>query len=296
MGFFGQQTINGLVFGCVLALYAFGFSLVLANLRVFHVAHAGVFAWSAIFAWQMINGLHWPLAVGLPLAAVLAGLLNVCCYFTLIRYLERRPNKALEAFISSLGGLIVLTELASLLLNNQAVRLPVNAFPIHVWSAGPLSISSIQVLIVGITLVAFVLLSGLVDRTKLGREMRAVAFDREAASLLGIDVTRVNIAVFFISGVCAGIGAVMVALAFNVINSGLGSAYVVLAMAAMVVGGLGSIAGVLAGGVIIGLASSYTTAYVTTAFRDVAVFGLLLVFLVVRPNGLWSARAVTERV
>ena len=296
MTFLGQQTINGLTLGSVFALYALGFSLVLANLKVFHLAHAAVFTWGAIFAWQLISRMHWPLLLALPVASVLCGLLNVLTYIVLIRHLERRRNKELAAFISSLGGLIVLTELASFFLEHKTVGLPADAFPVTVWRFAGLSFSSIQLLIVAVTVMMFVILRWLVGHTQLGREMRTVAFDRELAGLLGSNVDRVSAIVFFLSGALAAVGATLIAVAFNVIDANLGDLYLVLAITAMVVGGFGSVAGVLVGGLIVGLASAYTTGYITSSFRDVVVFGLLLAFLVVRPSGLFKVAGLTDRV
>lgn len=296
MIFFGQQTINGIALGSVFALYALGFSLVLANFKIFNLAHAGVFSWGAICSWQLVSGLGWPLLIGLPVAACLAGLLNVVCYLLLVRHLERRRNKELAAFISTLGGLIILTELASFHLHHKAVRLPVDVFPIFTWRFVGLQVSSTHLLILVVTAAMFVGLRWLVNRTQFGREMRAVAFDREVAALLGSNVDRVSALVFFISGALACVAATLIAIAFNVIDANIGGAYFVLAITAMVIGGFGSVAGVLLGGVAVGLASSYTTAYVTSSLRDVVVFGVLLAFLVLRPTGLFRVADASNRV
>lgn len=295
MTVFGQQTINGLALGSVFALYALGFSLVLANLKVFHVAHAAVFAWGGIFSWQLISEMGWPLWLGMPVSAVLSGLLNVAAYLLLIRHLENRPNKELAAFISSLGGLIALTELASLFLHNQAVRLPVDVFPNRVFRFAGLQLSAIQVLILTATAVIFVVLRWLVERTHTGRQMRSVAFDREVAAMLGTNVDRVSTMVFFVSGALAAVGATLVGVAFNIIDADLGSVYLITALTSMVIGGFGSVSGVLAGGLLVGLASSYTTAYITSSLRDVVVFGMLLAFLVVRPTGLFKVADASAR-
>jgi branched-chain amino acid transport system permease protein len=93
--------------------------------------------------------------------------------------------------------------------------------------------------------------------------------------------------VFFISGALGGVGAVLVSIAFNQVNSSLGSSYLVLALAVMVIGGFGSVAGTLTAGLGLGVISSFTTAYVTSSFRDVVIFGLLMLFLIVRPSGLF---------
>lgn len=294
--FFLQQTINGLSNGGVFALYALGFGLVIANFGVFHVAHAAIFTWGALFAWEISHHLHAPLWVALPVAAIAAGLMNCACYLLLIRHLERRPNKQMDAFISSLGGLIALTQLAALILNNNTVSFPDKVFPVRSWQFGGLYVSSIQTLLFGVAVVGMAALTYLLRRTNLGRQIRAVAFDRQVAGMLGANVDRVSLAVFFISGLFAGASATLIGVAFSNVSSNLGGSYLVLALAAMVIGGFGSLAGVVIGGFLIGLANSYSIAYISSGFANVVVFGLMLTFLVVRPTGLFSRATSVARV
>jgi branched-chain amino acid transport system permease protein len=295
MEFFLQQSTNGIVLGCVYALFALGFSLVLANLKIFHVAHEGVFTWGAVIAWFLMEKLSLPLLVAFPLVMVAVGLLNVLLYGVLIRHLEKRTNRELAGFISSLGGLIVLVEAAEIVLDRKTVRLPFDAFPIKTWDLGWIQISSIQLLMVGVALVAFALMEWLVERTAVGREIKTVAYDRELASLLGVNADRVSAIVFFVSGAFGAISAMLVAIAFNVVNSDLGASFLVLAIAVTVIGGFGSIRGALVGGLLVGLASTYTTGYVTSSFREVVVFALMLGFLVVRPTGLFKVAQAGQR-
>jgi branched-chain amino acid transport system permease protein len=287
MDFFLQQTANGLALASVLALFALGFSLVLANLKIFHVAHEGVFAWGAVFAWLLMDRLDFPFVLAAIGSIIGAGLLNVLAYLLLIRRLEGRPNAELAGFISSLGGVIVLSEAAEVVLDRSTKRLPFDAFPIHVWEIAGVRVSSIQATMVVSTVAAFIFLHWLVERTEVGREMKTVAYDRELAGLLGINAQRVSALVFFISGGFGGLAAVLVAVAFNVIDSQLGQAYLVIAIAVTVIGGFGSIKGAVVGAVIVGLASTYTTSYWTSSFRDVVVFGMLMLFLMIRPTGLF---------
>ncbi|MES2481113.1 MAG: branched-chain amino acid ABC transporter permease [Pseudomonadota bacterium] len=296
MEFFGQQTINGLVLGSVYALYGLGFGLVLADLKVFHVAHAGVFTWGAIFSWLLTSHFGLPLLVAVPITAVLSGLLNVGAYFVVIRHLLVRKNTQLAAFISSLGALMILNELASIALRGDVVRLPRSAFPVHPVHLGPFQASTLDILMVVLTAILIGLSSWLIRRTEFGREARAVAFNRDLAALLGTNVDRVSMGVFFLSGALGGIAATLVAMAFNVISSTIGDTYLLIAIAAMVVGGFGSIAGILVGGLLIGLASTYATGYINTSYRDLTVFLLLLLFLVVRPSGLLRTSNELDRV
>ena len=288
MQFFTQQSINGVLLGLVYALFALGFSLVMANLKIFHVSHEGVFTWGAMIAWIMMDKMSMPVLIAAPLMIVAAGLLNVLLYMVLIRHLERRVNRELSGFISSLGGLIILVELSEIILDRQTVRLPFNAFPIHTWELGWIRFSSIQLLIAGVAIVAFAFMEWLVDRTEIGREIKAVAYDREVASLLGVNADWVSAVVFFVSGAFGAVSALLVAIAFNIINSELGASFLVLAIAVTVIGGFGSVRGVLVGGLLVGLVSTYTTGYITSSYREVVVFVVMLVFLVVRPTGLFK--------
>ncbi len=296
MEFWAQQTLNGLVLGSVYGLYGLGFGLVLANLKVFHVAHAGVFTWGAVFAWLLTARAGAPLWMALPLAAILAGLVNVLAYFIVVRHLLKRKNTQLAAFISSLGALMVLDELAAKVLRGMVERIPREAYPVQTLRLGPLQFNTLDLTIVVLTASLMLLLAWLVHRTEWGREARAVAFNRDVAALLGTNVDRVSVGVFFLSGALGGVAAVLVAMAFNVISSNLGDTYLVIAIAAMVVGGFGSVMGVALGGLIIGLASTYAVAYIETSYRDLVVFLFLLMFLVVRPSGLLKTSNDLERV
>ncbi|MGW8934282.1 branched-chain amino acid ABC transporter permease [Gordonia terrae] len=296
MSFLLQQLINGLALGAVFALYALGFSMVFANMKVFHVGHAAIFTWGAVFAWQLTENLGWPLFLAMPVVALFAGVLNSLTYYLAIRHLQDRKNGEMFVFVSSLGAGIVLTELAIIFLDHKVVRLPFDLVASHTWSAGPLTISSMQVLMLGTVAVMFVGLRWLIGSTQFGREVTAVAADREAAGVLGANVERVSVSVFFLSGALAGVGASLVAVAFNIVDGNLGHNYLVIAMAILVIGGIGSVSGALAGGLLVGLVSALTTGYISSSYRDVVVFGLMLAFLVLRPDGMFPAAKVANRV
>jgi branched-chain amino acid transport system permease protein len=295
MGFFLQQTLNGLVLGCVYALFALGFSMVLSILRIFNVAHEGVITWGALIAYAAIAVLGLPWMVGLVIAAIGAGLVNAGVYTIAIRHLQKRPDREMAGFISSLGMLIAVVEIADLAINREVRRLPFTAFPFMSWRFGGISISSMQIAFVVSTAIVFLVLWWTLQRTQFGREIRTVAFSRDIAATLGINVERTMIWVFFISGACAGIGATLVGTAFNVIDSGLGSRYLLTAIAVTVIGGFGSLPGAAVAGLLVGLVSSLTTAYWTTSFRDVVIFSTMLLVLWITPRGLFGSTLESGR-
>jgi branched-chain amino acid transport system permease protein len=153
---------------------------------------------------------------------------------------------------------------------------------------GPLNVSVLRILTIVLAVVLMVVLTLLVARTQLGKAMRATAYDREAAAMMGINVDRVIAAAFFIGSALAGAAGVMIGLVFNNIFHFMGFENGLKAFTASVVGGIGSIPGAMLGGLVVGLAEAYATGYLPqgSTFQDFWVFSLLIVVLLVRPTGL----------
>ena len=151
----------------------------------------------------------------------------------------------------------------------------------------------ILVLVLGVVLMAGLQL--LVNRTRLGRQMRAVAADREAAEMLGINVNFVITATFFLGSALAGVAGIMGGLLFNQVTSTIGFIAGLKAFTAAVVGGIGSIPGAMLGGLVIGVAESFVTGYISSTYSNLIVFGLLIVVMLLRPSGLLG-RAQLQKV
>jgi len=141
----------------------------------------------------------------------------------------------------------------------------------------------------------FGILWWLFNRTHFGREVRAVAYDRETSALLGIDVDRTSVWVFAIAGACGGLAALEVATAYNIIDADVGGRYFLVAIAATVIGGFGSLGGALVSGLAIGIVSSLAGAYWLTSYRDIVVFAAMVIILWVRPKGLFDTGIDTAR-
>jgi branched-chain amino acid transport system permease protein len=163
-------------------------------------------------------------------------------------------------------------------------------------SWGPLNVWIVRLVVIG---AAFAMMAGLwllVTRTKLGKAMRATAIDREAAAMMGIDVDRVIVKTFFIGSALAGAAGVLVGLVFGSINHFMGFGYGLKGFTAAVVGGIGSIPGAMFGGLFIGLAEALSVGYIEdftrgrlgSAFSDLVVFGILILFMLLRPQGIFG--------
>ena len=160
---------------------------------------------------------------------------------------------------------------------------------------GSVSIDAVQIMVLVLGLALMVGLRLLVDRTRLGKQMRAVAADREAAEMLGINVNFTIAATFFIGSALAGIAGVMGGLLFNQVTATIGFIAGLKAFTAAVVGGIGSIPGAVLGGLLLGVAESFITGYISSTYSNLIVFGILIVVMLIRPSGLLG-RAQLQKV
>jgi branched-chain amino acid transport system permease protein len=229
------------------------------------------------------------------LAAVLVGGLGVAIERFAYRPLRDAPRIA--PLITAIGVSFFL-ESAALLLFGSQFRVYNTAEFISLSSGiqiGSVTIDSVQILVLVLGLVLMTGLQLLVNRTRLGRQVRAVAADREAAEMLGIKVNFVITATFFLGSALAGIAGVMGGLLFNQVSSTIGFIAGLKAFTAAVVGGIGSIPGAMLGGLLIGVAESFVTGYISSTYSNLIVFGILIVVMLLRPSGLLG-RAQLQKV
>ncbi len=293
---FVQQLVNGLTLGSVYALVALGYSMVYGILKLLNFAHGEVFMIGAFCGYFVLIGLGGaenpivPVGV-LLLLMFLAGMLGSGILGVVIERFAYRPLRnapRIAPLISAIGVSFFLQAFALLLFTAdiRSYETPKLISPSTGIHAGPLRISLVRILVIASTIVLMVLLTLLVSRTKLGKAMRATSYDREAAEMMGIDVNRVIVMTFLIGSILAGAGGVMVGLLFGRIFHFMGFLVGLKAFTAAVVGGIGSLPGAMLGGLLIGMAEAFSTAYISSTFQNLIVFALLVVFLLLRPQGL----------
>jgi branched-chain amino acid transport system permease protein len=305
MSFFFQELVNGLTTGALYSLVALGFSMVYGVLKLLNFAHGDLYmigAYVGYFVIQWFGGAaHLTVAVPLllaimfVLAAGLVGGLGVAIERFAYRPLRDAPRIA--PLITAIGISFFL-ESAALLLFGAQYRIYNTSEFISLSSGiqiGSVTIDSVQimVLVLGVALMAG--LRQLVNQTKLGKQMRAVAADREAAEMLGINVNFTISATFFLGSALAGVAGVMGGLLFNQVTNMIGFIVGLKAFTAAVVGGIGSLPGAMLGGLLIGLAESFATGYISSTYTNLLVFGLLIIVMLVRPSGLLG-RAQLQKV
>jgi branched-chain amino acid transport system permease protein len=296
MGFFFQELVNGITTGALYSLVALGFSMVYGVLKLLNFAHGDLYMVGAYIGFFIIQFFGGAAHVSIPvpllltimflLAAGLVGGLGVAIERFAYRPLRAAPRIA--PLITAIGISFFLENSALLLFGAQYRIYNTSEF-ISLSSGiqiGSVTIDSVQIMVLVLGLVLMVGLRLLVNRTKLGKQMRAVAADREAAEMLGINVNFTIAATFFLGSALAGVAGVMAGLLFNQVTSTIGFIVGLKAFTAAVVGGIGSIPGAMLGGLVIGIAESFAIGYISSTYSDLIVFGILIVVMLVRPSGL----------
>src|SRR5258708_5302204 len=294
-----QQIINGLTLGSVYALIALGYSMVYGILQLLNLAHGDGYMVGAFSGFGVLtvflpdSGPLLPAALIILLMLVAAmigcGFLGVAIEWFAYRPLRNAPRIA--PLISALGMSILLQNSVQLTLTAQfRVYHTEKLIPISAGvDLGPAHLSLVRVLVIGSAIVMMVGLAYLVNRTRLGRAMRAVALDREAAAMMGVNVDQVIVLTFFIGSALAGGSGVLTGLVFGRIWHTMGFNAGLKGFTAAVIGGIGNIPGAMLGGMLIGLLEAFATGFISSTYSDVIVFVGLLLFLLVRPRGLLGA-------
>jgi branched-chain amino acid transport system permease protein len=296
MEFFLQQTVNGLTLGCVYALLALGYSMVYGVLKLLNFAHGEVYMLGAFAGFGMLSllggasALIVPVWLAITLMFLASMVVSSIVGVTLERFAYRplRNSTRIAPLISAIGASFFLQASALLLFsaNSRSYDAPdLIAIDTGI-QVGPIRVWLVRILVIVSAALLMVLLTVWVRRSRIGKAIRAVSFDREAAAMMGVDVDRVIMVVFLVGSAMAGIGGVMVGLVFGRVFHLMGFVAGLKAFTAAVAGGIGSIPGAMLGGLLIGFAEAYTTGYISSTFQNVIVFGVLIVVLLVRPSGL----------
>ncbi|MEJ5330810.1 MAG: branched-chain amino acid ABC transporter permease [Desulfobaccales bacterium] len=291
-----QQLVNGLSLGSLYALIAVGYTMVYGILRLINFAHGDLIMVAAYVAVMGVGLFSWPWPLAAGLAILVTGLLGVILERAAYRPLRRAPRISL--LISAIAASFLLENLVLVLAGGRP-----RAFPAPAWLAGSLELGGLylprlSLVIPAVTALSVGALFFLVYGTATGRAMRAIAADWETVSLMGVDVNRIISLTFLTGSLLAGVGGTLWALKYPQVNPFLGILPGLKAFIAAVLGGIGNLAGAVAGGLILGLLEVLIVAAFPTwaGYRDAVAFGLLIVILLVRPTGLWGESLEEEKL
>ena len=299
MTLFLQQILNGLSLGAIYALLALGYTMVYGTLQLINFAHGEVYmmgAFAALYLARWSGVADHPSVPGVVL--VLLGTMVFCAALgTAIERFAYRPLRKsgrLNLLITAIGMSLLLQNLG-LLLFGALQNFP-SLLPETRWEpmAG-LYLRSNDVVTLSVTLVLMVILHHIVERTQLGRAMRAVSHSRDTSALMGIPVDRVVSFTFALGSILAAAAAVLVALDKHTIRPDMGATGGLKAFIAAVLGGIGSIPGAVAGGILLGVCETFVSGYLSSTWRDAIAFIVLILILLYRPAGLLG-RATVEKV
>jgi branched-chain amino acid transport system permease protein len=277
-----QQALNALQLGSIYALIALGYSMVYGTLSMINFAHGDVFMVGAFLCFLAGTALGLPFVPTLLVAMCGAALLGVAIERLAYKPLRNAPR--VSAIITALGvGLFLENLMLAFYPYPQNVpRLLENV----TWHLGGVSISSLQVVIIGLSLALMLVLDHVVHRTPVGMAMRAISWDKSYVPLMGISVNLIISITFAIGAGLAGAAGTMYGLAYPVIDPYMGVLIGWKAFIAAVVGGIGNIRGAMIGAFILGGVEIMVVALLPSTYRDLVVFSLLLALIIVRPHGI----------
>ena len=287
-----QQLVNGLSLGSIYALLALGYTMVYGIIKLINFAHGEVYMMGAFVGYFVTNQFKLGLIPTLLIAMAVCSVLGV-----LIEYLAYRPlrnSTRIAALITAIGVSFLIQSLMIYFIGADTRPFP-QLIQNKNYDVGLFTISNIQLMILTTSVVLMILLQFIVKYTKMGKAMRAVSVDADAAQLMGINVNHTISFTFAIGSSLAAAGGILIGLYYNSIDPMMGVAPGLKAFIAAVFGGIGIIPGAALGGFVIGIIETFVSALGFTAYRDAVVYGILIIVLLVRPAGLLG-KNVKEKV
>ncbi|WP_270635619.1 branched-chain amino acid ABC transporter permease [Limosilactobacillus mucosae] len=285
MQIFMQQLINGLSLGSIYALLALGYTMIYGIVKIIHFAHGDVYMLGAFFGYYTINVWHFNFIMALFGSMIFCALVGMLIEF--VAYRPLRHSSRIAVLITAIGVSYFLENGMSVLFSGDTRDFPQVIKQVNYEWFG-IRVTNVQLLIFATTIILMIILQLIVKKTKMGRAMRAAAADPVAAELMGININGTISFVFAIGSAMAGAAGVLIGLYYNSIEPTMGLTPGIKAFVAAVVGGVGSIPGAAVGAVIIGCLESLMQAIGFSAFKDAAVYVVLIIVLLFLPAGLFG--------
>ncbi|MGT2829846.1 branched-chain amino acid ABC transporter permease [Streptococcus hillyeri] len=287
-----QQLVNGLILGSVYALLALGYTMVYGILKLINFAHGDIYMLGAFIGYYLINVFHLNFFV-----ALVVTMMMTACIGMLIEFLAYRPlrhSTKIAALITAIGVSFLLEYGMQYFVGSQKRAFPQVIEKVR-YDLGLFTIDSHQIIILVTSLALMVGLQFIVKKTKMGKAMRAVSVDSDAAQLMGINVNTTISFTFAIGSALAGAAGVLIGLYYNSIEPLMGMAPGIKSFVAAVLGGIGIIPGAALGGLVIGILETFTYVFDISTYKDAVVYIILILILLVRPAGILG-KNVKEKV
>ena len=289
---FLSNLISGLSLGSIYALIALGYTMVYGIAKMLNFAHGDIIMVGAFASIVFINSMGLPMILGVLLSVVVCVVVGVLV--ERIAYKPLRSSPPLSVLITAIGVSYFLQSLAQLIFGTNQKNFPkfIEVAPVHI---GELTIKGEGLVTMTVTVIIMIALTLFISKTKMGKAMRAVSEDKQAAELMGISVNRTITLTFAIGSALASVAGSFYGLTYEFIGPYSGSMPGIKAFVAAVFGGIGSIPGAMIGGILLGVIENLAKAYISTELSDAIVFGVLIVVLLFKPTGLLGKK-VNEKV
>lgn len=289
---FFQQIINGISLGSIYALIALGYTMVYGIMRLINFAHGDIYMLGAYVGFFVTMQLQMGFFPALICSMVVIGITGVL--IEKLVYKPLRSSSKISILITAIGMSLFIEYTTMYFLTPQPRTFP-PVLPNTIFHLGDIIVSFQQLVILCSTVVLMLLLWYIVQYTKMGKAMRAVSYDTDAALLMGINVDHVISFTFALGSALAGAAGVLVGIYYNTIDPLMGIMPGLKAFIAAVLGGIGIIPGAMMGGLILGVVEALVSGFISSTFRDAAAFGILIVILLIKPTGLLGKNE-TEKV
>ncbi len=298
-----EQLLNGLTIGSFYALIALGYSMVYGVMKLINFAHGDLFALGSYLGFTLLvwgNSYitaHFGVVFGM-IAAMLIAAIGVGISGLMVERIAYRPiypAGRLPAVVSALGVSIFLENALMVIWGPKPQVYPSEAILSVVLNIGAIKITLLQIIILIISFLLMGSLYYLIQKTTFGAAIRASALDRETAALMGININMIIFFIFALGPALGGVAGVMVGMYYRKINFILGWNYGLKAFTATILGGIGNIPGAMVGGLLLGIFEMLGSSYISTAYKDIFVFLILILVLIFRPRGLLGEK-VAEKV
>ncbi len=289
---FIQALISGLTLGSIYALMALGYTMVYGIAKMLNFAHGDIIMVGAYAVIVSVNQAKLPGPVGILVSILVCVLLGVTIEFLAYRPLRKAPP--LAVLITAIGVSYLLQNLALLIFGSEQKGFPA-LFDLPNFRVGSVVLEGKMLMTLIVTAIIMIALTLFISKTRIGKAMRAVSEDKEAATLMGISVNRTISVTFAIGSALAAVASIFFGVTYVYIKPTTGAMPGIKAFTAAVFGGIGSIPGAMLGGILLGIIEQMSKTYISTLWSDAIVFAVLIVVLVVKPIGLLGKK-VSEKV
>jgi branched-chain amino acid transport system permease protein len=287
-----QQIFNGLALGMAYALIAVGYSLVFGILRLINFSHGAIYAFGAHAALLFV-GFQFGVLPAIFLSMLVTGILGILIDKTALAPLRKKNSIPIAALITTIGISNIIQNLLMIWFGSQKKAFPA-LFDFGMIRIGGAQINSTQLMMCVVSLILLLVLTLVINKTKIGLSMRATEQNPKAAQLMGVNVNFVISFTFFLAGASAAIAGGLISGYYQIVYPSMGFMAGLKAFAASVLGGIGSLPGAVVGGLVVGVSESLAATVLGSTYRDSIAFIILILVLVIRPTGLFGKKGIIK--